>query len=139
MGVRQGLRLFGRVLGWLGLGLVGLFVVVLVLAWIGIHVPLSRIAPVIEPVVEQTLDAELSFAEGSYFELSLRPGLSIDQLRIDGPDIDLQVSHFSGNVRLLPLLRKRLSIGRIAVAGGRLDYTRRVGAKDEQRSALEGL
>ena len=52
MGVRQGLRLFGRVLGWLGLGLVGLFLVVLVLAWIGIHVPLSRIAPVIEPVVE---------------------------------------------------------------------------------------
>lgn len=135
MGVRQGLRLFGRVLGWLGLGLVGLVLVVLVLAWIGIHVPLSRIAPVIEPVVEQTLDAELSFAEGSYFELSLRPGLSIDQLRIDGPDIDLQVSHFSGNVRLLPLVRKRLSIGRIAVAGGRLDYTRRIGAKDEQPSA----
>jgi uncharacterized protein involved in outer membrane biogenesis len=121
------MHLVGRILGWLGLVLAGLLLVLLVLAWIGIRIPLARLAPAIEPVLESTLGAELSFAAESFFELSLRPAVAITDLAIDGPDIDLKVRRLEGDMRLAPLLQKRLALGQITIKGARLDYTRRIG------------
>ncbi len=132
MGSRRISNVVGRVLGWIGLVLVGLLLVLLLLAWIGIRVPLARIAPVVEPVLETALGAKLSFADDSFLELSFRPGVTITDLGIDSPDIDLKVRRFVGNVRLAPLLRKRLALGRIVIDAARLDYTRRIG---KQKSA----
>jgi hypothetical protein len=140
MGSRRISKLVGRLLGWTGLVLVGLLLVLLLLAWIGIRVPLARIAPVVEPVLETALGAKLSFADDSFLELSFRPGVTITDLGIDGPDIDLKVRRFVGDVRLAPLLRKRLALGRIVIDGARLAYTRRIGEQDraDDRGSARG-
>ncbi len=130
MGSRRISNVVGRVLGWIGLIIAGLLLVLLLLAWIGIRVPLARVAPVVEPILETALGAKLSFADESFLELSFRPGVTITDLGIDGPDIDLKVRRFVGNVRLAPLLRKRLALGRIVIDGARLAYTRRIGERN---------
>ena len=140
MAGRRALTLFGRILGWLLLGALGLLALLLVLAWVGVRVPLQRVAPAIEPVVENALGAQLGFAEDSYLVVSLQPGVDVRGLTLRGGDIDLAVDRFSADIGLLALLRNRLRIGEVALEGARLEMTRRVadGADTPRRERNPG-
>ena len=115
-------------------GLLAAIAILIVLAsLVGVRVPIDRLSGFLSPVVEG-LGATAEYAEGSYVELSLTPAIRLEDFRLTGEHVALGVTHLSGAVELLPLLRQELVIRDARIETGRLEISPRPGVDGDRAS-----
>ena len=103
--------------------LVTVVVLVVLVALVGVRVPIHRLSGLLGPVVEG-LGAEAEYSRDSYLEFSLNPAIRLEEFRLSGPRVTLSVGRMTGRVELVPLFQQQLVIREATLDTGRLQWVR---------------